>query len=131
MEEAEELVAFLLWFFAELGLNVNLKNSTLTPTQQMQFLGMIIDTNEYKFRVTEKRKSQLETCLRTVQAAGVGRETISPLLLAKLNGYIISLRLALPLARLYTRQLYKLISSADSWRGTVVMTDAAMLEVEH
>lgn len=62
-EECEKTTKILLDLFGKLGFKVNKKKSELVPSQQLQFLGFIIDSTTMKIRLpTDKAENIRQLC---------------------------------------------------------------------
>ena len=89
-----------------LGYCTNLSKSVLTPTQIPVFLGFFVDSVNKCFRLTNEKKQKFaslrEQCL--------DKEYLSVLELQQLAGKCISFMLAVPGAKLYTREMNRAIS---------------------
>ena len=89
-----------------LGYCINLSKSVFTPTQIPVFLGFFVDSVNKCFRLTNEKKQKFallrEQCL--------DKEYLSVLELQQLAGKCISFMLAVPGAKLYTREMNRAIS---------------------
>ena len=83
--------------------------SELVPTQRTIFLGMQIDTVEFKVRPSEDRLSRLDAVLRSTLL----EEAPSAKTYLRVLGHMASLEKLIPLARLQIRPLQQHL--ADSW----------------
>ena len=84
-----------------LGYCINLSKSMFTPSQTLVFLGFIVYSANHCFRLTEEKKAKF-ACLRE---ALLGGDNTSVLELQKISGKCISFMLAIPGAKLYTREM--------------------------
>ena len=91
-----------------LGLAPSYKK-TIVPTKRLKFLGVLIDSDLLRFFVTGEKCEKLKELARAVQAMDVAsmRE------LASVAGKVISMSIAIPAARLLTRECYNLIRPKD------------------
>ena len=64
MEQARDTVLFL---FHHLGLTINLKKSVLTPSQRLEFLGIIVDSLTMTFSLSQKKIKKLILLCREAQ----------------------------------------------------------------
>ena len=89
-----------------LGYCINLEKTLFTPTQSVVFLGFIVDSVNRCFRLTESKKQKFialrEECL--------SKNCVSVLDLQKLAGRCISFMVAVPAAKLYSREMNNAIS---------------------
>ena len=108
-----------------LGYFLNLDKTVFTPTQVPVFLGFIIDSQERCFRITDNKKKKFiifrEECLK--------QESLSVLSLQKLVGRCISFMLAVPAAKLYTREMNNSISVGIKSNNNVLITDILREEI--
>ena len=88
------------------GLTVNVKKSSLEPEKEKEWIGFRINTEEMKIYVPlPKLEAVLHLILEILRSNVVTTRKI-----AKLAGRIIAMSIAIgPLARLFTRQMYKFI----------------------
>ena len=89
-----------------LGYCINLLNSVFVPAQTPVFLGFIVDSVNSCFRITDAKKEKFailrDLCLN--------KSRLSVLELQQLAGRCISFMLAVPGAKLYTREMNYAIS---------------------
>lgn len=98
------------------------------PTQCGEVLGFVVNLAEGYFRVPERRIVTLNNQLHTIQSNNYQTTAYS---IAKLTGTIISMGLALgPIARLWTRGLYRNLMSTTSWGERVHLNHDAITEVK-
>ena len=99
---------------------INHEKSIWLPRQEGQLLGFIIDLKEGTFKVPNHRVENLKILLDKVtekKCYTTAREV------AKVTGSIISVSLALgPVARLWTRALYRNSSSATTWDRKIILS---------
>lgn len=129
-EEASALAAFVLWLFSFLGFEVNKAKSVTDPRQEMEFLGMIVDTIAYRFFVTEKKRAKVIGLLQSLRQRAADGELVHQLALQQLAGHLVALRMAVPLARLFTRQIYKAAETARATGQPVLLEKEAQEELE-
>ena len=110
-----------------LGYCINLEKTKFNPSQSVVFLGFIIDSVNKCFRLTESKKQKFiklrESCL--------SKSSLSVLELQKLAGRCISFMLAVPAARLYTREMNYAISQGIRSQSSVPMNDDLKSEISH
>lgn len=119
-------VYIVISLLSNLGYTIGLKKSVLIPTRQLEYLGLIIDSEKQAFRVPE-RKVQSFAKLREFILAN---KTIDIKTLQRFQGKCISLALAVPAAKLYIRTISAAIASGTNL-GQVQMTDHLFQEVAH
>eukprot|EP00882_Tetradesmus_deserticola_P000930 GHRQ01001010.1.p1 GENE.GHRQ01001010.1~~GHRQ01001010.1.p1 ORF type:complete len:881 (+),score=141.58 GHRQ01001010.1:1178-3820(+) len=98
-------------FVCGLGFHLGLAKSVLWPQQQLLYLGLLLrlDTLQCLVPVTKLQKFD-----QTIQGA-LTAPALSARQLATVAGQLISLSLAVPLGKLYTRQLFLALSHKISW----------------
>ena len=110
-----------------LGFCINLKKSVFIPTQTPTFLGFRVDSVNRCFRLTESKRSKFielrEFCLT--------RQSVSVSVLQKLAGRCISFMLAVPAAKLYTREINRGISMAIKSGGYIIMSGDLREEIAY
>lgn len=120
MRRVEEIVQ-------RLGFRVNEKKSaeTWTPSQRLQYLGVVIDSTAGTFSVPQEKLRTLKEDLESVAAAEGQRMRARSI--ARLAGRAVCWWRALARVRLYTRSLYAMMSEAhgDLDMDVVVSAQAA------
>ena len=143
-DAASGFASELVELFQGLGLVVNVQKSVLSPTQRLQVLGMMVDTNAFTFTVPPKRVLAAERALSALQQAGRRREPVQARALAKAVGRLISMGLAVGRsARRMTRSCYRDLASATgtppdasrwalkaAWNVSLVLSPEALSEVD-
>ena len=100
---------FLLWLCQELGVQVNLEKSSLTPTPTLDYLGMRLQTLPLRVFLTPKRVLKLNSLLAEFTSC-----QLQPLLLwRQLLGVMSSLASIVPGACLRMRSLQLRLNSAS------------------
>ncbi|VDI70479.1 Hypothetical predicted protein [Mytilus galloprovincialis] len=101
-----------------LGYCINLDKTVFIPSQSVVFLGFVVDSVARCFRITESKKQKFinlrEDCLR--------KSAITVLDLQKIVGRCISFMLAVPAAKLYTREMNNAISLGIRNQTSIPMT---------
>ena len=107
------------------GFTLN-KKSVWTPTQQLPWLGHILNFKTGIIAITEEKINKLKQSIRF--ALSVNR--IKVLRLASIAGQIIAMSLAIgSWARLMTRSMFFCISQKRNWSSTVVLNQDAQNEL--
>ena len=110
---------------SRLGYCINLDKTLFVPSQTVVFLGFIIDSVERCFRLTDSKKAKFirkrEECL--------AKSVISIIDLQKLVGRCISFLLAVPAAKLYTREMNNAISFGIKNQTNVVLSHRLKEEI--
>ncbi len=110
-----------------LGYCLNLTKSIFTPTQTPTFLGFIVDSTRHCFKLTESKLNKFakfrDHCLDMTY--------VSVLELQRLAGRCVSFRLAIPAAKLYTREINRAIAHGMKSGSRVRVDGALREEIEH
>jgi ribonuclease HI len=123
-QEVATATQFVLETCNQLGLLVNLDKSELQPTQKTIFLGMQLDTVEFKVRPSEDRLRRLDAALQCI----LQEETPTAKTYLRVMGHMASLEKLMPLARLRIRPLQQHL--ADSWSTDQDMETKVPLSLE-
>lgn len=94
-----------------LGFHLGLSKCVLWPCQRLKYLGMLLALDCMQCRVPEQK---LQRFVQAVEEA-VRAEVVTPRLLARVAGMLVNFAAAVPLGRLYTRQLFWALSGKTSW----------------
>ena len=123
IREAYELVSLVL---TSLGWKFNDKGEE--PSFIVTFLGLLVDATMHEFRAPRDKIERARVTIEMVMSKALGREPVQVQDLRRLTGQVISMTLAMPLVRCWTRSLYKEIAKAD-WAGaTLVVLDQDALD---
>ena len=107
------------------GFTLN-KTSVWTPTQQLTWLGHILNFNKGIIAITEEKINKLKQSIRF--ALSVNRIKVREL--ASIVGQIIAMSFAVgSWARLMTRSMFFCISQKKNWSSTVVLNQDAQNEL--
>jgi hypothetical protein len=87
-EEAEKILKFVIPIFENLKFTVNFEKSVLIPKQQMEFLGVEIDSVKMLFSVPKEKVKKLKSLLENTKKL----THISPREMARLVGKLNALR---------------------------------------
>ena len=128
-EGADQASAFLQWFLGALGWRFSVK-CDWTPRPRSEFLGFEIDCKAYVYRVPADKIASCLALVQRVRADMVTRQ--SSKLVSQLAGVIMSLKLAYPGVRVWTRALYQ---AAAVLRSRTALSpeqlNAAMTELDY
>ena len=117
--------------FTSLGLVRKLSKGCWTPTQQLKHLGIVIDTQRSLFLVPpEKQDTVRGAAASLLRYAASHRRWVSARRLANLCGTVISLAVAMPLARTVTRSMYDVVQTRSSWSGDVQLHHQAIRDLQ-
>lgn len=94
-----------------LGFHLGLAKCVLQPSQRLKYLGMLLALDSMQCMVPEQK---LQKFVQAVEGA-VSADVITPRLLARVAGMLVCFAAAVPLGKLYTRQLFWALSGKTSW----------------
>ena len=119
-QEREEVSTFGQWLLTCLGWKLNEK-CDLSPSKCKKFLGLLVDSQSFKFKVPQDKITRVMGRLTylVADASAHTRENIR-----ELAGLLVSLDLAVPGVRAWTRALYRAIGSGPSHELLTLDTDA-------
>lgn len=113
-----------------LGFVVNREKSQLQPTQSIQYLGFLIDSQQMKILLTEEKIGHLSAACKMVRQQGF----LSARELARLIGKLTATLPAIFPAPLWYRELQRLknqaLRSSHSFETSVLLTQEALLELD-
>ena len=110
-----------------LGFFLGTKKCVFIPSQRMVFLGMIIDSVECSFFITEKRRQKFVAIRDLI----LKNEIVPLVLVQKFTGMCISMAMAIPAAKLYTPCCNRAISRAILENGKVSLDTDLRAEISH
>ena len=109
------------------GLTINLEKSQLSPTKKCQWLGFIIDSNAFKFTVSEKKISAIKRLLTSTVTAKLS----SAREMSRIAGMIISMKPAIgSVAQILTRHMFFFISEKPSWDRKYELNSAVKYSID-
>ena len=124
------LVAFARALLGLLGFSVSDKKSEWTPTQLLQFLGLLVNAEAYAFEVPKGKLQKIGSIVSDLIARAEKRSAITTRQVAAVCGHLLSVRLAVAPARIYTRALYRVLNSASHWDQRLVLPPDALTELK-
>jgi hypothetical protein len=105
-----------------LGLRINLQKSTLEPTQVLEHLGVVIDTENGVFKLSEARVVKLRRLSKDILCRAAEHCRTAPKRqLASFLGLAQASSLAVPEAPLFLRELYNCLSSVEGWHSSTAV----------
>ena len=117
--------------FEAVAAQINWKKSLLTPSKCLRYLGMLVDTQQYRFFVpadkVEKLKVLVEEMVTVKQGGGNPEATFRQL--ARVLGKFLSMRIAVPTVAMMTHDCYLLLRPEGEWDSTTVLTPAVVEEL--
>ena len=115
----------------KLGLRRKPGKGQWEPVQQLQHLGVIIDTHQGTFVVPPKKLETIKGAASSLlRYASSHRRWVSKRKLSNLAGTVISLTVAMPLARTVTRSIYDAMSSTPAWDCDVQLDKQALRDLK-
>ena len=128
-ERAEATKAFALWLTAGCGWQINSKTD-LTFATTKKFLGLLIDTSNYRFILPPNKKVRLTEDLQFLLQNATSQKPVSRKEVESLVGKVVAADLAIPLVRAFTRDLYELLGHEGRQKQIMVtLGQAEILEV--
>ena len=91
---AESQTNFCIKVFKLLGWNINYKKSHLTPTQQITYLGFLIDSHQMMYFYPERKVIEVKSLFHEIFTKVLQKKSIHLKLLAKLLGKLCAMRLS-------------------------------------
>jgi hypothetical protein len=104
-EHAAKVRDEMLADLEQLGLQVNWKRSVLTPSKCTRFLGMLVDSELYRFFVPPKEIVELKVVVKDM----LEKEDSSVRELASVVGKVMSMHVGVPAVRMMAAECYGLI----------------------
>ena len=108
-----------------LGVQVNWKKTVLTPSKCTRFLGMLIDSELYRFFVPPEKVVKLKLIVKDM----VDKKDASVRELASVVSKVMSMQVAVPAVRMMTAECYGLIRPDGDWDRRVQLTEAVLREL--
>jgi hypothetical protein len=123
------LVQFATTLLALLGFDVSTSKSELTPAQILKFLGLLINSNLFEFSIPAEKLQKITTVVDHLLARVQAQKKVSARDVAVVCGHLLSVRMAVTPARIYTRALYASLNDAKSWGQTLTLSELAVGEL--
>ena len=116
---------------SHLGLRRNPKKGQWEPAQKVEHLGLVVDTLEGVFRVSDTRMKKISALARDIIQESKRRRRLIPVRrLAQFTGLAQSVYLAVSPARFYLRELHDVMSSRKGWSALVRVTKQAYRDLQ-
>ena len=114
-----------------LGLSHHPRKCIWEPSQRLQHLGLVVDTELGTFEVpSDKLKKLKRMAIDLRVTAKKNRRLVLKSDLAKFCGFAQSVKLAIPPAQLFLRELYDDIAQPVSWSSRVRLSRASMRNLD-
>ena len=98
-------IEFVLWLLTRLGWMLSVDKCVIDPVQVILYLGMLIDSVKYEFRVPQPKVDRARALKVMLERAYRG-ERLQSQDVRRLTGQVLSFSLAIPCVRVWTRSLY-------------------------
>lgn len=129
-EQLERESQEFLRLLQALGLRVNIDKCHLQPSQCLEHLGLLVDTQQGTFSVPQRRLEDIQSlAVVLLRHATLHRRFVSARLLARLSGLVQSLHLAMADCGLHLRSLYDCIGRLRHWDRDVRLSSRAMTDL--
>ena len=107
----------------DLGFDIHPSKGYFEPVQLGDHFGLTIDIKKGEFRAPEVKLTAIASLAKSLLfKASANRRWLPAKLLARLAGKAQFLYLAIPAARFYLRELHDLLTTKNSWSGSVRMS---------
>ena len=120
---------FILQTLQELGWEINWEKSMLVPSTQCEFIGYVVHSEGKQgpwLKVTQKKLHKLH---RHINAA-LKQTWVPARFLAKIGGECIAMTKAVIPAKLLLRNLYRTLSSRNSWNSEVYLDQYCVQDLQ-
>ena len=129
-DSISDLIEFARSLLSLLGFSVSEKKSEWTPSQALQFLGLIVNAESYQFEVPKEKVVKILDRIRSMREQIASSKRPTARAVAAVCGLIMSARLAVAPARIYTRALYHCLNEASGWNSPIALSEAAVSELD-
>ena len=126
-DEIRALITFVRWLWDFLGFSVSAK-SHWDPGTELTFLGLLVNTETFCFRVPAPKLHRARKMVHRLIARHDASLQVTPRELGVVAGVLMAFQLAMKPARLYTRDIYRCIASAD-WDEKITLSHDALSEL--
>ena len=114
-----------------LGLNIHPTKGYHTATQVGEHLGMGFNFEHGVFRAPVTKLKDISVFAKNILCTPVANKRCVPVkALASLEGKVQFLHLAILVARFYLREIHDVVSTAQSWSGTVLLSKQLKRDLE-
>lgn len=113
--------SLIIQIFTYLGFSLNQEKSCIVPSQSLEFLGYVLDSQHMTITLTQKRMERLQNlCKEAIQATKVSRRMCATLL-----GHMTSAHLAISQAPIHYRELQRqviLVEDQQEWDNLIQLS---------
>lgn len=103
--------------------------SEWNPTRCLQFLGLLVNAEAFTFAVPDGKIAKIHSHVNALLERFTRGERIPAKQIATVCGHILSCRLAVAPARIYTRAMYTVLNQAEHWNQSLHLSGAAVDEL--
>uniref|UniRef100_A0AC34FW88 Reverse transcriptase domain-containing protein n=1 Tax=Panagrolaimus sp. ES5 TaxID=591445 RepID=A0AC34FW88_9BILA len=129
-EECKRSVNIVLEVIESLGLILNEDKSHLEPVQNLEFLGLLVDTVTLEFKVPEKKQDKIKNMAKQL----IKKQAPKAIEIAQLCGLLASIDLACNWARLRSRNLQRMLrgigTNSMAFKQRLMLTEIEKTELE-
>lgn len=118
----------LLHTLEDLGFLINFEKSQLNPSTKIDYIGYTIFNAQDKL-IVKVQSSRISKLKRAIRRALTGR-SIKARTLAKIAGQCVSTAWAVTPGKLLLRNIYRLLSTRDSWESDLTINKEAITELK-
>jgi hypothetical protein len=125
-----QMIQLIINTFSAFGLRINLQKSILIPTQEIEFLGMILDSQKM---LVKAPKSKIRNAIREakhIKEKLVNSCPVTKRSLARFAGLAIAISKAIVPAKLMLRFVYKAMSSVKHWNEHIIPSEQLIQDLE-
>ena len=120
--KVEGLVEFIKWILVILGWAWNEKSHWF-PSFIVAFLGFLIDAEKFEVQVPEERRLRVRALLQVMKTRADADLPVTLADLRSVTGHVLSLSLAIPSVRVWSRALYRDIAMTERVKCPTVRLD--------
>jgi hypothetical protein len=116
--------------FNAFGLRINLQKSILTPTQKIEFLGMILDSQKMIIKAPKPKIRNAMREAKHIKEKILNHQPVTKRNLARFAGLAIAISKAIVPAKLMLRFVYKAMNSVKHWNEHITPSEQLLLDLD-
>lgn len=124
---AQSAIFLVAYHLVRLGYFLGLAKSILTPQLIVPYLGFLADSSKEVFHLPLEKKRRFVQLLRDI----LGNSTVTVKTLQRLVGKCVSFSLAIPAAKLFTREMNVMIATGQRTLKLIPVKGALKEEITH